>query len=273
MIYILIVSALGSYYTIPDYYGSFYHDFVANSTSAVSFYWSSGLHISYALDLWISNPVDSTITYIQASSYQVSKASLITIAGSSGVTGYQDGDLSTSLLNTPRSIYVYNNTAYVADTENHCIRVIDLEVKSIHQYAGQCQIEGFKDGPPQYNKLSRPDLVGVVDDLLFINDSGNHYIRVVNMTSGNMTTLLGGACRDIKNITTSYPQPSYDFTSSVFYSKSVNIHTIVCDTNMVLTTGEPSEVFLTAADIQEPCTLHITLCGPRTQPLVARQYG
>ena len=263
---------LGSYYTIPEYYGSFYHDFNSSDASAVSFYWSSGFHLSSSLNMWISSPVDHTITLIQASTYTAPKATLILVAGALGQTGYRDGDLSTSLLNTPRSAYEYQNMVYVADTENHCIRVIDTQVKSIKQFAGTCQSPGFMDGPPQYNLLTRPDLVGVNNGTLFINDSGNNYIRMVNLTTQYMVTLLGGACRDAVNITGNYTAPDYNYQDSVFYFQGLNVHTIVCVTGMVKTEGEPSGHIFNPENYPQPCVEHITLCENRTSPYVIRNY-
>jgi NHL repeat len=269
MIYILINCVCASYYTIPGYYGSFYKDFNATSISSVSFYWNSGFHISSRLDLWISDPSDNTVKYIQSSSYQYPKAALISVAGQTSIKGYEDGDLSTSLLNSPRSLYYYQDKVYVADTGNHCIRVIDINLKSIQQFVGMCQQPGFKDGPVGYNLLHSPDLVGIENNTMFINDSGNNYIRVVNLTTGYMNTLLGGACRDSSNITTTYPQPSYDIKNSIFYSNRANMHTIVCDTHMIKTTGD--QIF-TSSDIITPCVEHAILCQKRTSPYVARNY-
>ena len=157
----------------------------------------------------------------------------------------------------------------MADTGNDCIRVIDLIVKSIMQYAGLCTQPGFKDGPFNFNRLNKPDLVGVANNTLFINDSGNNYIRMVDLSSGNMTTLLGGACRDSE--TGEYDKvPDYNVSQSVFYSNSIHIHTIICDTSMMLDKGKPSEEFFSDSNIKEVCSLHITLCGERTSPYVER---
>jgi hypothetical protein len=273
MLIFLICTAQASNYFVPEYYGSFYKDFNATGALSVGFYWSNNVHISSTLDLWISSSSANTIMNVKASSFSAPKATIYLIAGNKGSAGYRDGDLSSSLLNSPSSLYFYQDKVYVADTLNHCIRVIDLTVKSILQFAGSCTFPGFKDGPPKYNRLNKPNLVGVVNDTLFINDSGNNYVRMVDLVSGNMTTLWGGACRDALNITGEFARPEYNITESVFYSNSGTFHTIVCDMSLVKTYGEPSEEFFSSDEIVTPCSLHITLCGKRTQPLVARQYS
>ncbi|OMJ80466.1 hypothetical protein SteCoe_19269 [Stentor coeruleus] len=224
------------------------------------------------MDLWISNPVDHTVVFIQASTYQLPKATLVRIAGQKGIGNFRDGDLSTALLNSPMSVSYYENKVYVADTLNHCIRVIDIEVKSIKQFSGRCTESGFKDGPPQYNRLYKPDLVGAANGTLFINDSGNNYIRIVDIATGYMKTLWGGACRDANNIASSYSEPEYDVKNSVFYNDNGSIHTMVCDLSLIKTTGKPEEHIFDINDYKDPCFMHITLCENRTHPFVIRAF-
>ena len=56
-----------------------------------------------------------------------------TLAGAT--KGHQDGDLHTAQFNEPSGIAVYNNILYIADTNNHAIRTIDLNthiVSTLH---------------------------------------------------------------------------------------------------------------------------------------------
>lgn len=267
---VFLVSA--SFYTIPKYYGSFYKDFNASSELSIGFYWSSGFHIAPTLDLWISNPNEHTVTQVLSSSYSKPKATLIRIAGIKNSANYRDGDLSTSLLNTPKSLSYYQDKVYIADSNNHCIRVIDLTVKSIKEFSGRCTEPGFKDGPSQYNRLNYPDLVGSSNGTLFINDKGNNYIRIVDIETGYMKTLWGGACRDSTEIDGSWNKPEYNVTFSKFYVNNGSIHTMVCDIKLVKNSGEPSEHIFDSSDYEDPCSMHITLCQNRTSPYVIRNY-
>ena len=45
---------------------------------------------------------------------------------------------------------------YVADTENHCIRKIDLDEGTSHVFAGKCGNPGFMDGPFGENQFKNP---------------------------------------------------------------------------------------------------------------------
>lgn len=66
----------------------------------------------------------------------------------------------------------------VADTDNHCIRLINLKENTVKTIAGICGTEGFKDGPIGKNKFRFPTTLGS-DNLgnIWIYDKGNSYLR------------------------------------------------------------------------------------------------
>lgn len=64
--------------------------------------------------------------------------------------------------------------AYIADTENHCIRQLSVQQAYVSTVAGVCGSPGHVDGPFTQNKLNRPELVGVdAEGYIFIYDAGN----------------------------------------------------------------------------------------------------
>lgn len=80
---------------------------------------------------------------------------------------------------------------YIADSGNHCIRRLIVSDANIDTFAGVCGTPGFKDGPLGINLLNTPEVVGVdVFGNVFIYDAHNHYIRMVNVTTGVMSTLI-----------------------------------------------------------------------------------
>jgi hypothetical protein len=63
---------------------------------------------------------------------------------------------------------------YVSDTGNHCIKKIDLTLKTSRIVAGQCGTSGFTDGPTGFNKLNRPTNLGITrTGTLYFYDEGN----------------------------------------------------------------------------------------------------
>ena len=45
----------------------------------------------------------------------------------SGEEGFDDGDFKKATFNRPQGMYLNGETLYVADTENHAIRAVDLK--------------------------------------------------------------------------------------------------------------------------------------------------
>lgn len=51
--------------------------------------------------------------------------------------------------------------AYIADTKNHCIRKINVDLASVSTIAGICGTPGLVDGLFSVNMLNSPEVVGV----------------------------------------------------------------------------------------------------------------
>ena len=80
---------------------------------------------------------------------------------------------------------------YIADRDNHCIRRIIIKQANVDTIAGVCGIPGFKDGLYGQNLLNKPELVATdKNGTIYIYDSGNRYIRMVNPATKIMYTLI-----------------------------------------------------------------------------------
>ena len=109
--------------------------------------------------------------------------SSVKIAGT-GVAGYSgnNGLATEAMLNGPRDVEIApDGTLYIADTENHCVRKVDL-AGMMTTAAGRCGVAGFAgdSGPASLAVLNSP--YGVeTDDVgnLYIADTFNNRIRVV----------------------------------------------------------------------------------------------
>ena len=84
-------------------------------------------------------------------------------------------------------------TLYIADSENHALRVMDLNTGTIDLLAGEPGTYGDVDGPALESRLYYPtDLL--FDDAtgqLFIADANNHKVRVLDIATGQMSTFAG----------------------------------------------------------------------------------
>ena len=104
------------------------------------------------------------------------------VAGT-GQKGYEGdgGPAAKATLAGPKGIEVGPDSAvYLADTENHAIRRIDLESGVISTVAGDGSRRDGPDGDPLRCGLARPHGVYVdADGNVYIGDSENHRVRVV----------------------------------------------------------------------------------------------
>jgi sugar lactone lactonase YvrE len=99
------------------------------------------------------------------------------------VTGYEGdaGPAREAKLSGPKGIaWAPDNSLYLADTESHTIRRIDLKTGVIATVAGTGQRGDGPDGDARKCKLARPHGIFVSDSgTLYISASENHRIRAL----------------------------------------------------------------------------------------------
>lgn len=108
--------------------------------------------------------------------------------------GRKDGDLSEALFNSPQGVAIKGNVVYVADTENHLIRKVDLVEGRVSTLAGVgtqgTDKEGGAMGPQQ--PISSPwDVAlgtagGAEDNVLWIAMAGTHQIWALFLEDGKL---------------------------------------------------------------------------------------
>lgn len=118
----------------------------------------------------------------------------ITFAGGP-VGGYADGTGSLALFSASNGVAVdLNGVIYIADTANHRIRRVST-AGVVTTVAGS-GVAGYADGTGTLASFSSPTGIAVdvrlssPNGMLYIADSGNHRIRVIN-AAGVVTTLAG----------------------------------------------------------------------------------
>jgi hypothetical protein len=140
-----------------------------------------------------------------------------TYAGVAGVAGAQDGRGNQAMFNGPTGLAAgWNGSLFVADTGNSTIRWIYPD-GSVTTYAGVPTVGGLRDGVgtfvqnpdgagyAYFNALfNHPRALALVDDLLFVADTGNAAIRVIAYYNGIVTTLP----LEIGQVPVSVPTPA-----------------------------------------------------------------
>ncbi len=122
-----------------------------------------------------------------------------TVIGS-GAIGNQDGSFEKAQFDHPQGMDLDGNLLYIADTENHTIRVADLEKKTVTTIAGtgQQSRERVRGGKPLETALASPWDVKKVDGKLYIAMAGPHQIWVLD-DAEKIRVFAGSGREDILN--------------------------------------------------------------------------
>ncbi len=123
---------------------------------------------------------------------------VLDVAGS-GTTGKADGDFATATFNHPQGMSLDGNTLYVADTENHLIRRLDLDTRTVTTIAGTGkQARQFNvPGTGTLVALNSPWDLERIGTQLFIAMAGPHQIWVMNLDTGHLEPYAGSGREDI----------------------------------------------------------------------------
>ena len=131
-----------------------------------------------------------------------------------GEAGWRDGDFETARFNHPQGMAVRGETLYVADTENHAIREVNMRARTVRTIAGtgyQSRRPFHPGGPgPQVDLNSPWDLV-LLDDRLYIAMAGAHQLWVLDLKTQVVTPFAGSGyegCLDGPLLEASLAQPS-----------------------------------------------------------------
>ncbi|MCX7999168.1 MAG: redoxin domain-containing protein, partial [Leptospiraceae bacterium] len=99
-----------------------------------------------------------------------------------------DGRKETALMQHPLGIAYLKNKLFIADTFNHKIKVYDLYNQNLVTLAGDGKIE-LKDGDFTKASFHEPSGLAIFENTLYVADTNNHAIRVLNLESKKVQTL------------------------------------------------------------------------------------
>ncbi len=132
----------------------------------------------------------------------------------SGEVGHQDGDFRTAQFHHPQGMVVRGDTLYVADTENHLLRKIDLKKQLVTTIAGTGEESRFNwpgvdpdapqismparfVGPPLKTALNSPWALCIVGNDLYIAMAGAHQIWKMPLDESEIGPYAGTGREDI----------------------------------------------------------------------------
>ena len=120
----------------------------------------------------------------------------------SGKAGRADGDFAVAEFNAPQGMALDGETLYVADTENHLIRRVDLAARKVTTIAGTGR---QNRGTPPFGRLARPTATELSSpwDLclhggnLYIAMAGLHQIWIMELRRPGIGVFAGNGREDI----------------------------------------------------------------------------
>jgi len=75
-----------------------------------------------------------------------------------------------------------------ADTYNNRIKVLNPETREVRSFAGTGEA-GFKDGELAFARFNEPAGLAAANGKLYVADTNNHAIRVIDLMKGTVDTL------------------------------------------------------------------------------------
>jgi hypothetical protein len=97
-----------------------------------------------------------------------------------------DGPRDAARLQHPLGVAYYQGKLYVADTYNNKIKVVDPETGRVSTLAGTGK-PGSQDDPPSFDE---PAGISAASGKLYVADTNNHLVRVVDLAAGNRVGTL-----------------------------------------------------------------------------------
>ena len=113
--------------------------------------------------------------------------------------GMADGDYAAARFDHPQGMALVGRTLYVADTENHAIRVVDLDAEQVTTLVGDGEQSRFRSsgGPLADARLNSPWDLLELDGVLYIAMAGPHQLWSHTLGGDTVGVFAGSGREDI----------------------------------------------------------------------------
>src|SRR5436305_2700141 len=151
-------------------------------------------------EAWFAQPnglsIDGRVMYVADS--ETSAVRVVALSGTQMVRtlvgtglfdfGDVDGVGDQALLQHVQAVCAIGGTVYLADTYNNRIKELNPQTREVTAFAGSGEA-GFRDGAPDVAQFNEPAGLAAAEGKLYVADTNNNSIRVIDLTSGSVGTL------------------------------------------------------------------------------------
>jgi thiol-disulfide isomerase/thioredoxin len=125
---------------------------------------------------------------------------LLEVAGN-GAIGEKNGSFASATFHHPQGMALFGDKLYVADTENHLIRVLDLHHKKVTTLAGTGKqaLGRVEGGPLRDTPLNSPWDLLIVDRVLYVAMAGAHQIWEHPLDGDSIRVFAGTGREDVQD--------------------------------------------------------------------------
>lgn len=165
----------------------------------------SGKPLSVSLNSPWDIALSGGILYIaMAGNHQIwkfdEKKNTISSYAGNGYENITDGSINDASLAQPSGIAVSDGRVYFTDSEVSAVRYIDLKEEKVHTISGKGLFTfGLKDGKAENALFQHPLGIDIKGDTLYISDTYNNSIRLIDLKKMSVATLIGyddkGVCK------------------------------------------------------------------------------
>lgn len=150
-----------------------------------------------------ADPLSDRIFIADTGHHQIIAATddgTVTAVFGSGLEGFDDGAGTDSSFSSPQGLVVDGDTLYVADTNNHAIRQIDLTTGAVTTLTGT----GAKGWPPIGGalndvELNSPWALELSGDHLYVANAGTHQVWTINLSDQTAAPSVGSGAEGTAN--------------------------------------------------------------------------
>ena len=151
-------------------------------------------------EAWFAQPnglsIDGRVMYVADS--ETSAVRVVALSGTQMVRtlvgtglfdfGDVDGVGDQALLQHVQAVCAIGGTVYLADTYNNRIKELNPQTREVTAFAGSGEA-GFRDGAPDVAQFNEPAGLAAAEGKLYVADTNNNSIRVIDLASGSVGTL------------------------------------------------------------------------------------